>query len=141
MQGMDDEIWLPAPDLEGIYSISNYGRLRRELKKSNTRAGYILKPFKRKSRYCAYTVWIDGHQHAPLVHRLVAKAFIPNPAKKPCVNHKDGNPANNHAGNLEWVTHKENARHAIEVLGWQPRHANHAKGERHYKAKLTRQQV
>ncbi len=55
------------------------------------------------------------------VHRLVAAAFIPNPQNKRCVNHKDGNKLNNHASNLEWVTHSENMVHAVNnglAGGW-----------------------
>jgi hypothetical protein len=46
------------------------------------------------------------------VHRLVAKEFIPNDDPKKEINHKDGNPKNNHVSNLEWVTHSENLIHA-----------------------------
>jgi len=48
------------------------------------------------------------------VHRLIAELFIPNPLDKETVNHKDGNPLNNHVDNLEWNTRQENQRHAVE---------------------------
>lgn len=47
------------------------------------------------------------------VHRLVALAFIPNPDNKPCIDHIDGNPFNNHVDNLRWVTHSENNNNPI----------------------------
>lgn len=50
-----------------------------------------------------------------LVHRLVARYFVPNPSHKPCVNHKDGNKMNNSSSNLEWVSHKENTAHALRM--------------------------
>lgn len=56
-------------------------------------------------------VYFEGKQH--LIHRLIANTFLPNPDKKPIVNHIDGNRTNNHIKNLEWATHKENSNKTI----------------------------
>lgn len=67
-----------------------------------------------RSKKCDYRVdlWKNGEHKTWLVHRLVALTFIPNPYFRPCVNHIDGNPANNHVENLEWCTYSENQHHA-----------------------------
>src|SRR5690242_7954071 len=54
-----------------------------------------------------------GERKYEMVHRLVAKAFIPNPDGLPAVNHIDLNKSNNAVANLEWVTHSENSYHAV----------------------------
>lgn len=53
--------------------------------------------------------------HNLVIHRVLAKIFIPNPENKPCINHIDGVKTNNDLSNLEWVTHKENSKHAVEL--------------------------
>ncbi len=85
------------------YEISSYGRVRtgdRILK---------AKPF----RYISILLTKDKKGYRRYLHRLVAKAFIPN--EKEQVNHKDGNKLNNHVDNLEWVTRSENALHAYKT--------------------------
>lgn len=62
---------------------------------------------------CGYKFVRIGAKSYPL-HRVIAQAFIPNPENKPQVNHIDCNKTNNAVSNLEWVTHKENIKHAVE---------------------------
>jgi len=76
-----------------------------------------------------------------MVHRLVAQAYIPNPENKRTVNHKDGVKDNNHLDNLEWMTHKENLTHAVEVLGRRIGIKGLNAGIKHGSCKLTESQV
>lgn len=104
------EIWKDIPGYEGLYQVSDYGRVKRSFKngKENVLSGKIDKD--------GYTwVILSKNQRKKYVHvhRLVADAFIPNVENKPQVNHKDRNKQNNSANNLEWVTGSENMLHTF----------------------------
>lgn len=106
------EIWKDIVNYEGLYQISNLGRVR-SLHWNNTNETRLLTPFDNDG-YVRIGFRHNRKLKNFLVHVLVATAFIPNPENKPEVNHKDGNKKNNCVCNLEWVTKKENKRHAID---------------------------
>jgi len=74
-----------------------------------------LKPNTHKNGYQQYRLFKNGYQRGFLVHRLVAKAFIPNYDNKMEINHIDGDKTNNHVNNLEWSTRSENMKHAYAI--------------------------
>jgi hypothetical protein len=78
----------------------------------NRLTGNILKPTKMQKGHLQVSISKHGIVKKYLVHRLVAFAFIENKENKPCVNHKNGNPADNSVENLEWCTDYENKQHA-----------------------------
>lgn len=84
------------------------------IKSSHT--GNTLTPYIDKDGYLRVKVWIPELKKLKglFVHRAIAKAFIPNPDNKPCVNHKDSNRRNNDISNLEWCTEEENYRHGYK---------------------------
>ena len=94
------EIWKDIEDYEEYYQISNLGRIR------NKKESRILKPSKSGGYYHISLRY--GNKKEMLIHRLVAKAFIPNPLNLSYVNHKDENKLNNNVENLEWCTAKYN---------------------------------
>ena len=68
----------------------------------------------RGMKYKVVSYQVNSKQKREYVHRLVAKAFLPNPENYPIVNHKDGNTLNNAVGNLEWCSASYNTKHAHE---------------------------
>lgn len=115
------EVWLPVHGFEGQYDISNYGRCRgvdREVSRSwgNVPWGeLVLQGRFHTTGYIRYSLSQNGSVIDKYAHRLVAQSFLPNPKNLPYVNHKNGRKWDNHVDNLEWVSAKDNSKHAIDM--------------------------
>ena len=104
---MIKEIWRAVVGYEGLYEVSNFGRVM-SLNYAHTGEKKLLKFGIIYNGYRQVQLSKDGKRSMKLVHRLVAEAFIPNPNNYPCVNHKDERPENNCVENLEWCTYEYN---------------------------------
>lgn len=104
---MIGENWRDVAGYEGLYQVSDRGRVK------NVKRDAILSPAKNNRGYFRVLLCKDGVKTNKFVHRLVALSFVPNPDNKPQVNHIDGCKENNGAINLEWVTQRENMKHAF----------------------------
>lgn len=109
------EIWKDIKDYEGLYQVSNLGRVKSldhyvKHPKGSLRLikERILKPFLQKTGYLIVTLSKNNIKTSYNVHRLVAEAFVYNPYNKMCINHLNKNRTDNRADNLEWCTYKEN---------------------------------
>lgn len=111
------EEWRDIRGYEGLYQVSNFGRVRSLDKISRNRWGeYLLKgcvlaPLVGTKGYLLVRLYKNGSAKTLKIHRLVAEAFIPNPNNLPQVNHKDENKQNNVVSNLEWCDNFYNSRY------------------------------
>ena len=101
-------MWKDIDGYEGLYQVSNTGEVM------NVRTGKILKAKRDKDGYFEVCLCKNGKRYFR-VHRLVADAFIPNSLNLPQVNHKDENPSNNNASNLEWCSCEYNINYGTGI--------------------------
>lgn len=121
---MDDtEIWKPVVGYEGLYEVSDHGRVRSLDRSAHiacrwggtaTRLirGRVMRATDNGRGYLMVHLSTNGYRDPRLVHRLVAEAFVPVAEERQFVNHRDGDKTNNTASNLEWCTRAENMAHA-----------------------------
>jgi hypothetical protein len=136
------EQWRDVIGYEGLYQVSDLGRvksLRKKVKSKQNSFCYKRERILKQYFYKGYLRACLTHackKETLSIHRLVAIAFIPNPENKNSVNHKNTTKNDNFISNLEWNTQKENVNHAYE---------NNLvplmQGERHGASKLTEKDV
>jgi hypothetical protein len=114
-----EEIWKDIEDYEGLYQVSNLGRVKSMLRKVPHLCGYRTIPERiikasvsSTTGYMIISLCKNSTYKLYLVHRLVAEAFIPNPDKLPYVNHKNEIRIDNRADNLEWCTPNYNIEYS-----------------------------
>ena len=115
----ENEIWKDIKGYEGLYQVSNTGRVKSFERTVVGRNGSkrtirerILRPTPTRDGYLRVNLYdSSGKRKFFFVHRLVSEAFIKNPKKKSCVNHIDEDKTNNTASNLEWCNYEENNNH------------------------------
>lgn len=140
-----EEIWKDIIGYEGLYQISNLGRVK-SLERLVVCGHPKSKPRRKKEKILNENFDSCGYKHVQLnhknkfksfkIHRLIAIHFIPNPFNHPVINHINGIKTDNRLENLEWCTHKHNIQHAIKT-GLVKRKT----GEKHQNSKLTQKQA
>lgn len=117
---MASEVWRWIEGYEGLYMVSNLGRLMsvpNDRNATGPHCGRELSQSKCNSGYLKVVLTKDGKQRNVMTHRAVAKAFVQGFKPGREVNHKDGDKLNNRADNLEWATRSENVKHSYDKLG------------------------
>lgn len=121
------KVWKTIQNYGGLYQVSNTGKVR-DLK------NHIKPVYKNNKGYECLSLYYNGKTYHPTVHRLVAKAFIPNPNNYDQINHKDCNKENNSVENLEWCNQRYNYDEGMKTF-------QYSKNEEHYFAKLKNSDI
>lgn len=137
---LDDKLeeWASVYGYEGLYEVSNLGRVRSLLYGGGVGASRVLKPGVKKRGYKYVVLACNGVAKTHSVHCLVASAFLGEPAPGFEVNHINRDPRDNRIENLEYMTHLENIRYRLPG-SWAGVGAPY--GERNGSAKLTEANV
>lgn len=129
------EVWRDVVGYEGVYQVSNFGRVKRIRSSSGAISGRILKQGVNRRGVRNVSLSHESKPKTKTVHRLVALAFLGDPpTERHVVAHNDGNPSNNRLTNLRWATHAENNFDQVE-------HGTQKGKNRGRKSALTDEQI
>lgn len=106
---------MPVVGYEGVYEVSDNGKVFRVASGKRCVAGKEIKPSLNSSGYQIVSLCINNSVRTVKVHKIVIDAFLPNIKNYNQVNHKDGNKQNNCVSNLEWCSSSENNAHAHKI--------------------------
>ena len=111
---MESEVWKPVVGYEGLYEVSNIGRVR-SINFHKSGKAKVMRPSLNTWGYLIVDLRKNNKRHSYAVHRLVALAFIPNPDNLPEINHKNEIKYDNTVDNLEWCTRKYNINYGTAI--------------------------
>jgi hypothetical protein len=116
------EIWKKVIGYEGVYEVSNLGKVKRVGNLRGVNKAYVndyyLKPTDNGKGYLRIKLSNNGISKRVMLHRIIAEAFISNPLNKKVINHINNNKKDNRIENLEWCSQSENCLHAVKLGTW-----------------------
>ena len=122
LEDFDGEIWKDIPGYEGLYKISNYGRVKslKRYRPNGSKSQLVPEKIKKgtdnRCGYLVVTLSKSSKTKKNYIHRLVGIAFLPNPFNLPEINHKDEDKSNNKIDNLEWCSSLYNTNYGTGII-------------------------